>query len=102
MAQKIVFTDDLDGSHGARTVTFSVDGKPYEIDISPANISKLHDALAPFVAAARKPATLSKPVQRKGRSDELRQIREWASKNGFEVSPRGRIPAEVIEAYGNR
>jgi hypothetical protein len=26
-------------------------------------------------------------------------IREWARKNGFNVSDRGRIPAEVLDAY---
>ncbi len=26
-------------------------------------------------------------------------IREWASKNGHAISSRGRIPAEVIEAF---
>ncbi|MGH8918096.1 MAG: histone-like nucleoid-structuring protein Lsr2, partial [Actinomycetes bacterium] len=26
-------------------------------------------------------------------------IREWARKNGYNVSDRGRIPAEVLDAY---
>jgi hypothetical protein len=29
-------------------------------------------------------------------------IREWAAKNGWEVSERGRIPASVVEAYNDR
>ena len=29
-------------------------------------------------------------------------IREWAVANGFTVSARGRISAEVMEAYKNR
>ena len=29
-------------------------------------------------------------------------IREWAAKNGGQVSERGRIPASVVEAYNNR
>lgn len=35
-----------------------------------------------------------------GRSGEqLKAIRDWAGKNGFDVSPRGRIKAEVIDAF---
>lgn len=36
-----------------------------------------------------------------GRSD-LAEIREWAKANGYEVAPRGRIPASVIDAYNAR
>lgn len=49
--------DDLDGSvleDGAgKTVSFSVDGRAYEIDLSKDNASKLLDAFAPYVSAAR-------------------------------------------------
>ena len=31
-----------------------------------------------------------------------RQIRRWANNNGFRLGERGRIPAEVVEAYNNR
>lgn len=31
-----------------------------------------------------------------------RQIRRWANNNGFHLGERGRIPAQVIEAYENR
>ena len=45
--------DDLDGSvleDGAgKTVSFSVDGRAYEIDLSKDNASKLLDAFAPYV-----------------------------------------------------
>ncbi|MDV8070853.1 histone-like nucleoid-structuring protein Lsr2 [Rhodococcus sp. IEGM 1366] len=35
-----------------------------------------------------------------GRSaEQLKAIREWAGKNGFDVSPRGRIKADVIDAF---
>lgn len=45
--------DDLDGQVANETVTFGLDGKSYEIDLSDANASKLRDALAVYVAAAR-------------------------------------------------
>jgi hypothetical protein len=31
--------------------------------------------------------------------EQNQAIREWAVKNGFEVSERGRIPASVVEAF---
>jgi hypothetical protein len=29
----------------------------------------------------------------------LSQVRQWATENGYEVSSRGRIPANIVEAY---
>ena len=56
MAQQttVRFIDDLDGSDASSTVTFALDGRSYEIDLSEDNAAKLRDALAPFVDAARK------------------------------------------------
>ncbi len=56
MAQKVDvrFVDDLDGSEAAGTVTFALDGKAYEIDLSDENAARLRDSLATFVAAARR------------------------------------------------
>jgi hypothetical protein len=36
-----------------------------------------------------------------GRSsrEQNQAVREWAAKNGYEVSERGRIPASVVEAF---
>jgi hypothetical protein len=31
--------------------------------------------------------------------DQNQAIREWANKNGYEVSERGRIPASVVDAF---
>ena len=48
------FVDDLDGSEAVGTVTFSLDNRAYEIDLSDENTDKLHEALAPFIEHARK------------------------------------------------
>ena len=55
MAQQVnvKFVDDLDGSAAAGTVSFALDGRAYEIDLSDDNATKLRDSLALFVAAAR-------------------------------------------------
>lgn len=31
--------------------------------------------------------------------EQLTSIRDWARKNGYSVSDRGRIPSDVLEAY---
>ena len=56
MAQKvrIIMTDDLDGGAADETVSFAIDGRTYEIDLSEQNANKLRDALAPFIASARR------------------------------------------------
>jgi len=104
MAQKvhIVLVDDLDQSDAEETVSFGLDGKEYAIDLNKKNARSLRDALAPFVAHAR-------PVSGRGaRRSAAKQaasgaapseIRAWARDNGFEVPERGRVSAEVREAY---
>ncbi|MFT3887883.1 MAG: Lsr2 family protein [Arachnia sp.] len=99
---RVILTDDIDGSADARTVEFSLDKVAYTIDLSDANLTKLEDALAPFIAKAEKVGR-KRPAARKaatrGAKAGLTEIREWARANGYEVSDRGRIPANVMEAY---
>ena len=45
--------DDLDGSEGDQTVTYTVDGQEYEIDLSEKNAQRFRDALAPFIEKSR-------------------------------------------------
>jgi hypothetical protein len=57
MAQKVtvMLTDDLDPSVEAdETVTFGLDGRIFEIDLSKKNAEELRDAVAKYVGAARK------------------------------------------------
>jgi hypothetical protein len=104
VAQKIsvMLVDDLDGSDAVETLTFALDGAEYEIDLSAKNAASLRDALAKYVAAGRKSRAGSKrrPQARSGRSGSTASgIRAWARANGWEVSERGRVSAEVKAAY---
>lgn len=104
MAKKIItsITDDLDGSDGAETVTFSYKGTNYEIDLSNKNAQKLESALEPYVNAGRKVGRASSGSSSGGsRSNaaELQKIREWAASQGIEVSARGRIAQSVVDQY---
>lgn len=103
MAKKTVTSiyDDIDGTEGASTVTFSLDGKSYEIDLNDKNKDKLAKALDPYISAGRSTggSRRSSGGSRSGGRTDLAAIRAWAKDNGHDVSERGRIPASVIEAY---
>jgi Lsr2 len=109
MAKKVTVTlvDDFDGSGAAdETVEFGLDGVTYEIDLSTKNAAKLRSDLKQWVAAGRRVGG-----RRRGRSgsggrgrgaidrEQSAAIREWARRNGHNVSTRGRIPADVIDAF---
>ncbi|MCI4065878.1 Lsr2 family protein [Micromonospora sp. R77] len=115
MARKVitVLTDDLDGGKADRTVEFSLDGVAYTIDVSDENAGVLRKALDPYISAGRRigrgPVDAARATRRPGRPaspgmdrEQNRAIREWAAKNGYEISERGRIPVSVVEAYKNR
>lgn len=102
MAQRIVYRleDDLDNTEAAETIVFGVDSVSYEIDLSDANAQKLRDLLAPYVAAARRVGGKRKAAgRRRGAASSATEVRIWAAENGYTVSARGRVPAEVREAY---
>ena len=111
MAQKvnIVLVDDLDGSEATQTVTFGIDGASYEIDLNDEHADQFRDAVAPYVAAARRAGTgAAFPRHRgarpagaaaPGSGSRSQQIRDWARQHGHQVSDRGRVPAAVVRAY---
>ncbi|KIH97524.1 hypothetical protein LP52_18455 [Streptomonospora alba] len=107
MAQKVqvLLVDDLDGGEAEETVSFGVDGSAYEIDLSADNATKLREALAPYVEAARKAPSKSsgrggKRQQRNAPSRERSaEIRAWAKAAGKQVNERGRIPAAIVAEY---
>ncbi|KQP63439.1 MULTISPECIES: histone-like nucleoid-structuring protein Lsr2 [unclassified Nocardioides] len=111
MAQKIhiVLEDDLDGSEASETVTFGLDGTTYEIDLTDEHATELREALAPYVGHARKVSGSARRGRKasagaatNGSADggpSAKEIREWARSNGYEVPDRGRVSAEVREAF---
>jgi len=105
MAQRvnIILVDDVDGGDADETVTFGLDGSTYEIDLSSQNAAKLRDAVAPYVGHARKVGGRRSSGGRRtaasGNRPSAREIREWARANGWNLSDRGRVAAEVRQAY---
>jgi hypothetical protein len=111
VAERIVrqLIDDIDGSDipdgSGERVEFSIRGTAFQIDLSTANVAKLDKALKPYVEAAMKVRS-SRPQRGKASNgngpvpkEQLSAIREWARKNGHEVSDRGRIKADVVEEF---
>lgn len=109
MAKKVTVTlvDDFDGETEAdETVEFGLDGVTYEIDLCAKNAEKLRNDLKKWVDAGRRVGG-----RRRGRPagatrargaidrEQSAAIREWARRNGHNVSTRGRIPAEIIDAF---
>ncbi|HEX3646970.1 MAG TPA: Lsr2 family protein [Pseudonocardiaceae bacterium] len=108
MAQKVTvqLVDDLDGSVAEETVEFGLDGVAYQIDLSSANADKIRGLLSDYVTHARRSGTRRRASGNavRGRSaavdrEQNQAIREWARKRGLKVSERGRISAEVLDAY---
>lgn len=111
MAQKVLVSlvDDLDGSEAEETVEFGLDGVTYQIDLSGENAEELRDALAQYVEHARRaggrkrtnvrPAAKAASRPASVDREQNQAIRAWARKNGYQVSDRGRIPSEVVDAY---
>lgn len=105
MARKMTveLIDDLDGSEASETVSFGLDGRMFEVDLSDKNAAKLRKALEKFVTAGRRPARAATHSSgMKSDPSELSAIRAWARQNGHEVGDRGRIAHEVRQAYAAR
>ena len=100
--------DEMEAGEG-RTVEFSVDGTAYTIDLTDEEAAGFDRALAMYVEHATKTSgggssgrkrTSSGGKAGSGRSkDELANIRAWAQANGHQVSERGRIKKDVLDAY---
>lgn len=119
MAQKVVsyvlITDDLTGEElpegDAETITYSIDGNTYEIDLSRENAKEFRDAVSRYVGVSRKTMdtrgrTLStggggpRPGKRRSGA-EMQRIREWGKANGYDVPEpgKGRTPWGMTQAY---
>lgn len=112
MAQhfQVQYIDDIDGTElgtDAETIAFAFDGKEYSIDLSEANAEAFREAITPYLeSATRVSSGAKKPARRPtGKSTsassgvDTKAVRAWARENGFNVSERGRIPADVMTAY---
>lgn len=108
MAQRtqVILEDDVDGGEADETVTFSLDGVTYEIDLSQKNAETLRDAFAVWVGHARRVGGRSGSRRSAAKKPAASgstpaDVRIWARENGYEVSDRGRVPAGVQQAFAD-
>ena len=117
MAEQVTVSlvDDLDGSQAEETVEFSLDGVDYAIDLHADHAETLREELSPYTqqgkrVGGRKKSRASHTNKASGKTrrepttsvsarERNQAIRTWAQAAGYEVSDRGRIPAEIVEAY---
>ena len=119
MAKQYVveLTDDIDGTIIAagtgESIDFSVDGVDYSIDLKATNAGEFHRTLDYYIGYAERvggrkrrrtaptppPPTAAAGITTKRDPAQSKAIREWAGAHGYTVSARGRIPADVAEAY---
>ncbi|MFC9786952.1 Lsr2 family protein [Rhodococcus sp. NPDC127528] len=107
MARKTIvqLIDDIDQTpidSGGQTITFSVNGTSYEIDLNTKNATEFHRKLDYYISHATKVGTKNQrraTPRSTGSPDQTKAIREWAAANGLNVSSRGRISAEIQEAF---
>ncbi|MEU9050111.1 Lsr2 family protein [Streptomyces sp. NPDC048384] len=113
MVQKKIVTmvDDVTGEEAEDidTHTILIDGAGVEIDLTSENHDRLLEILHPYLSAASARrvrggvATAGSKGTRRGAatagSVDLAKIRAWGRENGYEVSERGRVSAQVREAY---
>ncbi|MEO9330320.1 histone-like nucleoid-structuring protein Lsr2 [Gordonia aurantiaca] len=111
MAKKeiVQVIDDLDGKvlDQYETVRWSLDGKNYEFDTSAKHAQQFRDSLQKYLEVSRqvgrttkRSAATATTSSGGGRNKETtKAIREWAIREGYELSDRGRIPQSIIEAF---
>jgi Lsr2 len=105
MAQKVVVekTDDTNGKPADETVTFGLDGREMEIDLTTKNAAALRKVFEKYIQHGRRVggrrARSADPARSGANGVDTKAVRQWASENGYTLSARGRIPGEVVEAY---
>ncbi len=98
-------SDDLDPriQNGVETVTFydPSTGQKREIELGEANrkhFANHLEKLAKYIDASR--AVEAPPAKAvAAQKGNQAKIREWAKANGYEIGDRGRIKADIVEAY---
>ena len=117
-AIQVIVTCDLHGDEqveGAATVGFGFDGRLLELDLCQQHLDEFNAALGTWADRGREYGRFAAPgdgrtpraggrraprARASGRSGEsTSDVRQWARAQGMQVNDRGRIPAEVVEAY---
>jgi Lsr2 len=104
MAKTYVMTCDMCGELEAKSVQFSTPAaKNRYIDLCPVHQEQFANLTAEFVRVSRTnpdtPASRGMRGPSSSKSAYVGEVRAWALTAGHSVSDRGRIPANVYDAY---
>ena len=106
MAKKttVVLVDDLNGEAADTTIRFGLDSRDYELDLTDKNADELRKLFDRYIAAARtvsggRRRSTAAPTKPVFSGVDPAAVRAWAKGNGIQVSPRGRLKADVLEAF---
>ncbi len=114
MAQRtqVILISDLSGDElkdGGQSISFSYRGADYTIDLSDKEAKGFDKAIAMYIEHSQKQRGGQRRIGNMRRHNEggsdrehLRAAREWLRTNGYQVSDRGRIKAELMDLYNNR
>lgn len=111
-------SEGKEGVEAIEEVGFSHDGYAYTLDLCAPHAAELHNTLQAMIgwstdrtkvagprrarsAAGTEATPAADSARQPARRDkeQIGAIREWANANGYKVSNRGRIPADVEAAY---
>lgn len=100
MAQTIVvkLVDDIDGGDADETISFALDGKSYEIELSKKNAFALRKALAPYIDKGRLAGRPPGPGRGRARRGASSGVRTLFSELDTEEKERFRAWAQMPTA----
>ncbi|MFD2157243.1 histone-like nucleoid-structuring protein Lsr2 [Rhodococcus jostii] len=111
MARKVVLelADDIDGTvfgDDGESISYAVDGVEYVIDLKDEHAKELRETFEYYIAHSTRVGGRKHRSDRQGNPttgkrprDETKKIRAWALEQGYELSSRGRIPAEIEQWF---
>ncbi|UOT08440.1 Lsr2 family protein (plasmid) [Rhodococcus opacus] len=111
MARKVVveMVDDIDGTvfgDDGESINYAVDGVEYVIDLKDEHATELRETFEYYIAhstrvGGRKHRSdrQANPATARRSPGETQKIRAWAIEQGYPLSSRGRIPAEIEQAF---
>lgn len=108
--RQVVVKDDLDHSLDAdETLTLTVDGVTYTLDLCAKNAAKLRGQMKPWLDAAHdrtkvkgaksKAAPAEPRPKGRGASSPRRGMRAWLASNGWEIPPGRAVPIAAVREF---
>lgn len=92
--------DDLDGSPATKSIYFGYEGVEYRIDLNDEHAEMLFEDINRWVPSARRVGGRRRAGSKGKKANSFaKAVREWAKEQGLDCPPRGRIPANIAEAY---